>query len=72
MSQLRLFFLLNIFPVIPFLLFINVQYGHFRLAAKRYKVECNAFAKNIIVDSKASLGSIKFEYQNGGEIVSEE
>merc|ERR1712193_313514 len=40
--------------------------------AKRYKIECNAFAKNIIVDSKANLGSIKFEYQNGGEIVSEE
>jgi len=41
-------------------------------AAKRFKIECNAFAKNIIVDSKANLGSIKFEYQNGGEIVSEE
>jgi len=68
---LRLFFIL-FFLLIPFLLFINVQYGHFRLAAKRFKVECNAFAKNIIVDSKANLGSIKFEYQNGGEIVSEE
>jgi len=32
---------------------------------KRIKVECNAFAKNIIVDSKANLGSIKFEYKNG-------
>jgi len=41
-------------------------------AAKRFKVECNAFAKNIIVDSKANLGSIKFEYQNGGEIVAED
>jgi hypothetical protein len=30
-------------------------------AAKRFKIECNAFAKNIIVDSKANLGSIKFE-----------
>jgi len=40
--------------------------------AQRFKIECNAFAKNIIVDSKANLGSIKFEYQNGGEIVPED
>jgi len=32
-------------------------------AGTLYKVTCDAFAKNIVVDRKAGLGSIKFEYQ---------
>jgi hypothetical protein len=34
---------------------------------KLYKVECQAHARNIIIDAKANLGSIKFEVQNGGK-----
>jgi len=36
-----------------------------------YKIACDAHAKNIVVDRKAGLGSVKFEYQAGGETTSE-
>jgi len=38
----------------------------FRLGGKKFKVQCNAFARNIVVDSKAGLGAIKFEIQKDG------
>lgn len=38
----------------------------------KYKVTCNAFAKNIIVDDRDKLGSIAFEIQRGGEAVKTE
>lgn len=37
-------------------------------AGTTYKISCDAFAKNIVVDRKAGLGSVKFEYQRGGEL----
>ena len=30
-------------------------------AGKTFKIVCDAFAKNIVVDRKAGLGSVKFE-----------
>lgn len=36
-------------------------------AGVNYRIACDAHAKNIVVDRKAGLGSVKFEYQAGGE-----
>jgi len=38
------------------------------VGGKKFKVQCNAFARNIVVDSKAGLGAIKFEIQRGGSV----
>lgn len=35
--------------------------------AKKYKVRCHAFARNIVIDDRDSLGSIFFEIQHGGQ-----
>jgi len=39
----------------------------FSLSEKLYKIECRAHAKNIVHDSKMSLGSITFQFQTGKE-----
>jgi len=41
-------------------------------AGKQYKVACDAFAKNIVVDRKAGLGSVKFEFQKGGDLAGDQ
>lgn len=55
----------------PNLFFFILLFAQF-LEGKLYKVECQAHARNIIIDAKANLGSIKFEYQYGGDLVAEE
>jgi len=42
------------------------------VAGKQYKVACDAFAKNIVVDRKAGLGSVKFEFQKGGDLAGDQ
>jgi len=34
---------------------------------EKYRVKCQAFAKNIVIDERDNLGSIKFEIQHKGE-----
>lgn len=33
---------------------------------EKYRVKCHAFAKNIVIDDRDNLGSIRFEIQHGG------